>query len=174
MDNRQYLNAASLYSEWSPSNNISPLQPNNFVFVREVSFSRAEHHMHSQYMLQSICILARGLSLFRKCPLRDGPPYVQINLKDVNSWKSFCYLTNNLGVEALGEGIWFQWEYAKRRVAGKRLVAGNKRGQQTAVLRNIYGGIIVDLTVRHHNVLVTWDMAKRQQKSVNTTTSTAA
>ena len=34
-----------------------PLMPNDSVLIKEVSFSEREHRMHSQYLLQRICIL---------------------------------------------------------------------------------------------------------------------
>ncbi len=51
----------------------TPLLPGNSVLIRNVSCAEMEHHMHSQYLLERICVL------------REGPLYmvsaVQINFK---------------------------------------------------------------------------------------------
>ncbi len=52
----------------------TPLLPNNSVLIREVSFGKREHHMHSQYLLPRICVLSRVVSSLES-PLRKGPLY---------------------------------------------------------------------------------------------------
>ncbi len=53
----------------------TPLLPNNFVLIREVSFGVREYYMYSEYLLPKICVLFyRGVH-YRDYPLRQGPLY---------------------------------------------------------------------------------------------------
>ncbi len=79
----------------------TPLLPRNSALIREVSFGEREHHMHSQSLLPTICILSTGVSSLESArPLREGPLTVFHFISDaLQPFQGYCsHLSNALNM----------------------------------------------------------------------------